>query len=77
MSTKVSFADLTHTGQIIAANTLPLGVAYVASYAKQELGKEIDCAIFKYPDDFSDYLDSVIPQIACFSNFSWILKLGY
>jgi len=77
MATKITFADLTHTGQIIAANTLPLGVAYVASYAKQELGKEIDCAIFKYPDDFSDYLDSVIPQIACFSNFSWNLKLGY
>ena len=77
MATKITFADLTHTGQIIAANTLPLGVAYVASYAKQELGKEIDCAIFKYPEDFSDYLDSVIPQIACFSNFSWNLKLGY
>ena len=37
MSTKISFADLTHTGQIIAANTIPLGIAYVATYAKMEL----------------------------------------
>ena len=77
MAVKISFADLTHTGQIVAANTFPLGIAYVASYAKQELGNEIQCEIFKYPDDFSNYLDSVTPQIACFSNFSWNLKLGH
>ena len=47
MSTKISFADLTHTGQIIAANTIPLGIAYVATYAKMELKEEIDCEIFK------------------------------
>ena len=77
MAVKISFADLTHTGQIVAANTFPLGIAYVASYAKQELGNEIECEIFKYPDDFSNYLDSILPQIACFSNFSWNLKLGH
>ncbi len=74
---KVSFADLTHTGQLIAANTFPLGISMVAAYAKQELGEEIELDIFKYPDDFSDYLDHNVPTIACFSNYSWNLRLGY
>ncbi|MEE2746260.1 MAG: cobalamin-dependent protein [Pseudomonadota bacterium] len=77
MAIKISFADLTHTGQIVAANTTPLGISYVLTYAKQELGNEIECEIFKYPEDLSEYLDSEIPQIACFSNFSWNLKIGH
>lgn len=77
MTTKVSFADLTHTGQLIAANTFPLGISMVAAYAKQELKDEIEAEIFKYPDDLSQYLETNAPRIACFSNFSWNLKLGH
>jgi radical SAM superfamily enzyme YgiQ (UPF0313 family) len=76
MSVKISFADLTHTGQLVAANTAPLGIGMVASYAKNVLKDEIDIEIFKYPDDFSSYLDTAIPQIACFSSFSWNVALG-
>ena len=42
MTLKVCFVDLTHTGQLIAANTVPLGISYVATYAKQILQDEID-----------------------------------
>ena len=49
MTTKISFADLTHTGQVVAANTFPLGISYVAAYAVEHLGEEIDLQIFKYP----------------------------
>ena len=77
MLTKISFADLTHTGQIVAANTIPLGIAYVATYAKTHLKSEIECEIFRYPEDFSSYLDKNIPQLACFSNFSWNIKLSH
>ena len=68
-ATKITFADLTHTGQLVAANTFPLGISMVAAYAKKHLGDEIDAEVFKYPDDFSKYLDSQTPTIACFSNF--------
>ena len=37
MSTKVSFCDLTHTGQLVSANTFPLGIAMVAAYAKKKI----------------------------------------
>ena len=35
MREKITFADLTHTGQGIASNTIPLGIGMVAAYAKE------------------------------------------
>ncbi len=77
MPVKVSFADLTHMGQMVAANTFPLGITMVAANAGKELGDEIDFEIFKYPGEFSAYLDDNTPQIACFSAFSWNVRLGH
>ena len=77
MTTKISFADLTHTGQVVAANTFPLGISYVAAYAAEHLGDEIDFQIFKYPQDFSEYLETNTPDIACFSAFSWNVRLAH
>ena len=76
-ATRITFADLTHTGQLIAANTFPLGISMVAAYAKKHLGDEVDIEVFKYPNEFSEYLDSQIPTIACFSNYSWNLRLSH
>lgn len=75
MAVKISFADLTHTGQVVAANTFPLGSGMVVSYAKSQLGDEIDIEIFKYPDDFAASLDKEMPKIACFTSFSWNIRL--
>jgi len=77
MPVKVSFADLTHTGQIIATNTFPLGITYVAAYASQVLGEEIEFEVFKYPDDFSRYLETNTPRFACFTAYSWNVMLGH
>ena len=77
MTVKVSFADLTHMGQLVAANAFPLGIAMVAANAGRELGDEIDFELFKYPEDFSAYLDDNTPQIACFSAYSWNVSLGH
>ena len=77
MTTKISLADLTHTGQVVAANTFPLGITFVGGYALQELGAEIDLELFKYPDDFALYLDKNTPKIAGFSCFIWNLRLHH
>lgn len=74
---KVSFADLTHTGQLVATNTFPLGISYVAAYAKQELGDEIEGEVFRYPEDLSRSLESTTPTIVCFSAFLWNIKLSH
>ena len=77
MPTRISFADLTHTGQVVAANTFPLGATMVASYAIEQLGDEVEIEVFKYPNDFSKYLDYGLPQIAGFSAFSWNIRLAH
>ncbi len=75
--TRITFADLTHTGQVVAANTFPLGSGMVVAYAKKELGDDIDVEIFKYPDDLAARLDGEMPQIACFTSFSWNIRLHH
>jgi len=77
MAVKISFADLTHTGKMVDANYFPLGSGYVAAYAQEYLEGDIDVQLFKYPTDFAAYLDTTIPKIACFTNYSWNLNLHY
>ena len=71
MPKRVYFADLTHTGQTIASNTFPLGVAFVASHAEQKLENLLETKVFKYPEEFAKAVEADSPDIACFSNFSW------
>lgn len=77
MPINISFADLTHTGQVVAANTFPLGISFVGSFAQQELSDEVEIELFKYPDDFASYLDKKTPQIAGFSSFTWNIRLHH
>ena len=77
MTVKVSFAELTHTGNTIATDTFPLGISMVAANAQKILGDEIDFEVFRYPEDFSSYLETNIPTLACFSAFSWNIGLGH
>jgi len=73
----VCFADLTHTGKTVDTNFFPLGVAYVAAYAKAMIDDPIEVQILKYPKELSDYLQTTVPTIAGFSNFSWNASLSY
>ncbi|OGH60636.1 MAG: hypothetical protein A3G34_10945 [Candidatus Lindowbacteria bacterium RIFCSPLOWO2_12_FULL_62_27] len=77
MATKISFADLTHTGQLVSANVIPLGIAMVASYAKKALGDEVEFQLFKYPEDYNQYLSHTTPRIAGFSLFAWNNHLSH
>ena len=73
----ISFADLTHTGQLIAANTFPLGISYVAATTKEHFKSSVNIDIFKYPDDFNSYLSKKLPDVACFSSFVWNIRLAH
>ena len=76
-SVNIFFADFSHTVVTTDTNYYPLGVAYVAAYAKESLGDSINLEIFKYPEELSSYLDNTVPTFVCFSNFSWNFKLSY
>ena len=69
-SVAINFVHLTHTGQTIATNMFPLGISYVASYAKRELGEKLN---MRFLDILMIFLDTLKknPTIACFSEFSW------
>lgn len=77
MTTSIALADLTHTGQIIAANTVPLGISMIAAYAKDRLGERIDVSLFRYPDDLAAHLEAHAPRIVGFSNCSWNVELSH
>jgi len=71
----VTFADLTHMGVVVDASYPPLGVGYVAAYAKHHLEDAIDIRLFKYPTKFEQYLNETTPVVACFSNYMWNERL--
>ena len=61
MTIKISFSDLTHQGSVVATDTFPLGICMVAANAQKILGNEIDFEVFRYPADFSGYLEKKYP----------------
>lgn len=73
----VTFSDLTHTGQVVAANTFPYGVSRIAAAALAAEGERIEARMFKYPSDFSQFLSARLPDVACFSNYLWNVELAH
>ena len=59
---RIWFADLTHTAQGISAATFPLGISYVLSYAKAQLGSDFDFRLFKFPSHLEQGLREESPR---------------
>ncbi|MFN8543851.1 MAG: cobalamin-dependent protein [Candidatus Binatia bacterium] len=74
--TLVYLADLTHTGQLVAANTQPLGVGLVGAYLLAHLPGEVEVELFKYPDDLGAALARRWPRVMGFANYSWNANLA-
>lgn len=73
----VYLADLTHTTITLSIDTFPLGIGYLAAYAKQNLPDEnIEFELFRYPDDFFDAMDRRAPDVIAVSNYCWNFQLG-
>jgi len=68
---KIYICDLTHTGLKIANDVIPLGIGYISSYAKQQLGALVDIKLFKYPEVLLDELEKNTPDILCFASYGW------
>ncbi len=78
MKNEIYFADLTHTAQGISAPTFPLGISYVVSYAKKQLGSsDFNYRLFKFPADLEKALILKEPVMLCLSNYSWNFELAY
>jgi len=77
MKTLIAFADLTYTQKGFSSTAFPYAGAIVASYAKKKFGDSISVELFKYPDDFINYLEKNVPNIVCFTNYSWTLDISH
>ena len=75
MTETLYFADLAHNGTIRNIDTFPLGSGFVAGYAKQQFGNEVDCKLFKFPQELNDALKSKMPRVVAFANYCWNLNL--
>ncbi|MCR9214733.1 MAG: cobalamin-dependent protein [Proteobacteria bacterium] len=69
--TRIYFADLTHNGLVLSSNVFPLSIGLVAAYLLEKKPDEIDVELFKYPEDLSAALDTNVPDIVGFANYSW------
>ena len=54
---KVWLCDLTYDQQVIAADTMPTNIGYLASYAKDQSNFNIDFKLFKYPSKLVKAID--------------------
>ncbi len=77
MKIPLAFADLSYTTQGISNNSFPYGCSLIASNVMNEYKDKLEVELFKYPDDFSKYLENNNPVLVGFSNFSWTLDLSH
>ncbi len=73
---RVLLADLTHTGQVVASNVMPLGVGLIAA-TLLESEPMTSVEVFKYPDDLNRALLIGPPDVVGFANYSWNLDISH
>jgi len=71
----IYFADLTHTGQGLNADIVPLGAGLIAAYVKSQL-QNVEVKLFKLPNELNESISANSPDIMCFSNYAWNERLS-
>ena len=70
-SIKIYLCDLTHTGKKISNDNIPLGIGYIATYAKKIFLDKLEISLFKYPETLSAAVSSSPPDILGCANYCW------
>lgn len=74
---RVWLADLTHTQHALGADTFPLGVGCIATYAETRFAFPEPIPVFRYPQAMAQALaDKGCPDVVGFSNYIWNGRLG-
>jgi radical SAM superfamily enzyme YgiQ (UPF0313 family) len=72
----IYLGDLTYTTLSLATDAFPLNIGFIAAYAKQTFGEEIELRLFKYVDDLEQAINEKAPDILGLSNYPWNFNLG-
>ena len=72
---KIVLCDLVHNWVGAGTYMFPLNVGYLATFVKQKY-PDIDFEIFKFPDEFIEYIGNNKVDIVGFSNYIWNANLN-
>jgi len=73
---KIYLADLTYDTITLSTEVFPLNVGYVAAYALERFGEQIEVRLFKYIADLDRALNQEPPDILGLSNYCWNRRVG-
>jgi radical SAM superfamily enzyme YgiQ (UPF0313 family) len=77
-SSEVWLAELTHTGQTIASETIPLAPGMLAAYCRKSLGNKFKYRLFKFPERLIEAcLTGPPPKVVGFTNYLWNCNLSH
>ena len=74
---RIFLCDLTYNTNIVAAESFPLNVAFVASYCLKKFGSKVDITLFKFHQDLEKAIEECPPDILGLSNYSWNSNLSH
>ena len=72
----IYLADLTYTTLSLATDAFPLNIGFIAAYANETFGSEIQLTLFKYIEDLEEAINRQPPDILGMSNYPWNFYLG-
>ena len=73
---KIYLLDLTYNTTTLSTEAFPINIGYVAAYAKEQFGQNIEISLFKYIDDVECELKRSPPDILGVSNYAWNYRIG-
>ncbi|MBS1239702.1 MAG: cobalamin B12-binding protein [Proteobacteria bacterium] len=79
MRVRVYIADLGHNLLTLSSDVYPLGAANMTTYLRAYLERnvQLDIRLFREPQDLKKALDSELPDVMGFSNYTWNEELAY
>lgn len=73
---KIYLGDLTHTTLVLASDFIPLNIGFIATYAQQMFGREVEIQLFKYPEHILSAMKEEMPHLIGLSNYPWCSSLS-
>ena len=72
----VYLADLRYTTISVSPDTMPLGIGFLASYARKILGEDVEFKLFAYPEKLIAALNEAKPDVLGVTNYCWSYSLS-
>jgi radical SAM superfamily enzyme YgiQ (UPF0313 family) len=73
---KIYLGDLTYDTVTLSTEVFPLNIGYIAAYALERFGEQIEVRLFKYIADLDRALNQEPPDLLGLSNYCWNRRVG-